>query len=89
MTSIQAPQTPVILCIMDGWGSAQAGAHNAVSAANTPTIDALMASVPHAALSASGPDVGLPDGQPGNSEVGHLTIDQAALLNRIYHVLMV
>ena len=82
MTSIQAPQTPVILCIMDGWGSAQAGAHNAVSAANTPTIDALMASVPHAALSASGPDVGLPEGQPGNSEVGHLTIGSGRLIEQ-------
>ena len=82
MTGIQAPQTPVILCIMDGWGSAQAGTHNAVSAANTPTIDALMASVPHAALSASGPDVGLPEGQPGNSEVGHLTIGSGRLIEQ-------
>ncbi len=66
--------SPVILCIMDGWGLAPAGETNAVSSANTPVFDALMATYPNATLEASGPAVGLPEGQPGNSEVGHMNI---------------
>ena len=69
-----APAGPVILCIMDGWGLAAAGETNAVSLANTPVFDSLLASWPHARLAASGADVGLPDGQVGNSEVGHMNI---------------
>ena len=65
---------PVILCIMDGWGLAPASDHNAVSSAHTPCFDHLMAHYPNACLEASGPAVGLPEGQPGNSEVGHMNI---------------
>ena len=65
---------PVVLCIMDGWGLATAGEANAVSLADTPVFDSLMASWPHARLAASGEDVGLPYGQVGNSEVGHMNI---------------
>ena len=65
---------PVILCIMDGWGLAPASATNAVSAAHTPIFDEMMQSYPNATLQASGPAVGLPEGQPGNSEVGHMNI---------------
>ena len=65
---------PVILCIMDGWGLTEASDTNAVSSAHTPFYDHLMASYPHAVLQASGPAVGLPEGQPGNSEVGHMNI---------------
>ena len=65
---------PVILCIMDGWGLSHGHEHNAVALADTPNVDALFAAWPHARLSASGRDVGLPDGQVGNSEVGHMNI---------------
>lgn len=65
---------PVILCIMDGWGLRDSADANAVAMAATPAYDALLARWPHARLAASGPDVGLPDGQVGNSEVGHMNI---------------
>ena len=65
---------PVILCIMDGWGLAPASDTNAISSAQTPTFDRLMSDYPNARLSASGPAVGLPEGQAGNSEVGHMNI---------------
>ena len=65
---------PYVLLILDGLGLAPAGEGNAVSAARTPNLDALFASCPHTTLSASGPDVGLPEGQIGNSEVGHTNI---------------
>lgn len=65
---------PVMLVILDGWGWREDAADNAVRQANTPTFDALWANCPHAFLRTSGKDVGLPDGQMGNSEVGHLNI---------------
>ena len=64
---------PVMLVILDGWGWRDDAADNAVRQACTPTFDALMAG-PHAFLRTSGLDVGLPPGQMGNSEVGHLNI---------------
>jgi len=67
-------EPPVILCIMDGWGLRAAPEANAVALANTPVIDGLTKRWPQARLAASGPDVGLPDGQVGNSEVGHMNI---------------
>ncbi len=60
--------------VLDGWGSAPAGPGNAVSLASTPVFDGLLAAYPHGTLEASGPAVGLPPGQMGNSEVGHLNI---------------
>ena len=66
--------SPVILCIMDGWGLAPDDKTNAVSSAHTPVFDRLMANYPNARLEASGLAVGLPEGQPGNSEVGHMNI---------------
>ena len=60
--------------ILDGWGEGPRNASNAIYTAGTPAIDALMARYPHSLLNASGSDVGLPDGQMGNSEVGHLNI---------------
>ncbi len=68
------PPRPVMLVILDGWGWREASADNAVRLARTPHFDRLWASFPHALLSASGEDVGLPAGQMGNSEVGHLNI---------------
>ncbi len=65
---------PVMLAILDGWGWREDAADNAVAQANTPAFDRLWASCPHAYLKTSGGDVGLPDGQMGNSEVGHLNI---------------
>lgn len=67
-------QRPVVLMVLDGWGCAPAGPGNAVSLASTPVFDGLLAAYPHGALEASGPAVGLPPGQMGNSEVGHLNI---------------
>ncbi|MFW2544315.1 2,3-bisphosphoglycerate-independent phosphoglycerate mutase [Primorskyibacter sp. 2E107] len=65
---------PVILTILDGWGLSDDTIANAPYLAKTPTIDRLMASCPHATLVTFGPDVGLPSGQMGNSEVGHTNI---------------
>ena len=65
---------PVMLVILDGWGWREEAADNAVRQANTPTFDRLWSTCPHAFLRTSGKDVGLPDGQMGNSEVGHLNI---------------
>ena len=65
---------PVMLVILDGWGWREEGADNAVKQARTPCFGALWATGPHAFLKTSGRDVGLPDGQMGNSEVGHLNI---------------
>ena len=65
---------PVMLVILDGWGCREATADNAVRLARKPRFDQLWASCPHASLRSSGPDVGLPEGQMGNSEVGHLNI---------------
>jgi 2,3-bisphosphoglycerate-independent phosphoglycerate mutase len=65
---------PVMLVILDGWGSSTATADNAVAQAHTPCFDRLWSDNPHASLHTSGLDVGLPAGQMGNSEVGHLNI---------------
>jgi 2,3-bisphosphoglycerate-independent phosphoglycerate mutase len=65
---------PVMLVIMDGWGWREDPADNAVRQAHTPAFDRLWATCPHALLRTSGKDVGLPPGQMGNSEVGHLNI---------------
>ena len=65
---------PVVLVVMDGWGMAPEGPGNAVALADTPNFDRLWARYPHGTLDASGEAVGLPPGQMGNSEVGHLTI---------------
>jgi 2,3-bisphosphoglycerate-independent phosphoglycerate mutase len=64
----------VALIILDGWGCAPPGPGNAVELAETPVFDGLWARFPHTTLEASGEAVGLPHGQMGNSEVGHLTI---------------
>ncbi len=65
---------PVLLCILDGWGESDDREHNAIAQAHTPHWDALRASYPFGVLSASEGDVGLPAGQMGNSEVGHMNI---------------
>ena len=70
----------VALVILDGWGLAPPGPGNAVELAETPVFDALWERFPHAVLQASGRAVGLPPGQMGNSEVGHLTIGSGRVL---------
>jgi len=65
---------PVMLVILDGWGSREDTADNAIRQAKTPVFDRLWQAGPHGFLRTSGKDVGLPDGQMGNSEVGHLNI---------------
>jgi len=72
----------VALVILDGWGCAPPGPGNAVALAHTPVFDRLWASFPHTALAASGEAVGLPPGQMGNSEVGHLTIGAGRRLDQ-------
>jgi 2,3-bisphosphoglycerate-independent phosphoglycerate mutase len=70
----------VALVVLDGWGCAPAGAGNAVELARTPVFDRLWQDYPHGHLEASGEAVGLPPGQMGNSEVGHLTIGSGRIL---------
>jgi len=70
----------VVLVILDGWGCAPPGPGNAISLARTPVFDRLWAEYPHTTLKASGEAVGLPPGQMGNSEVGHLTIGSGRIL---------
>ena len=65
---------PVVLCIMDGFGHNPSDYGNAIKAANTPRLDEFMKNDPMTYIGASGMDVGLPDGQMGNSEVGHTNI---------------
>jgi 2,3-bisphosphoglycerate-independent phosphoglycerate mutase len=65
---------PVVLCILDGWGLSPRTEDNAPVLADTPNFDRLMATCAHATLTTHGPDVGLPTGQMGNSEVGHTNI---------------
>lgn len=65
---------PVLLCILDGWGERDERDDNAIAQAHTPTMDRLRAHYPRGVLSASEQDVGLPSGQMGNSEVGHMNI---------------
>ena len=73
---------PVMLCIMDGWGIAPESPYNAVTQAHTPNFDRLWAHYPHSRLDASEAAVGLPDGQPGNSEVGHMTIGSGRIIKQ-------
>ena len=71
--SNQTPH-PAVLCICDGWGWGEESPGNAIALARTPNFDQLWSRCSHTTLAASGRAVGLPDGQQGNSEVGHLTI---------------
>jgi 2,3-bisphosphoglycerate-independent phosphoglycerate mutase len=77
-----APVPGLALVILDGWGLEADGPGNAISQADTPTFDELWERYPHTTLSASGRDVGLPDGQMGNSEVGHLNLGAGAVVKQ-------
>jgi 2,3-bisphosphoglycerate-independent phosphoglycerate mutase len=71
---VQLATSPVVLLVLDGWGWREATAGNAIAMARTPNWDRLLASAPRTLLDASGLAVGLPQGQMGNSEVGHLNL---------------
>lgn len=71
---------PIILIILDGWGYSENPAANAIAAANTPFWDNAWETYPHILLKGSGSSVGLPHGQMGNSEVGHLTMGSGRLI---------
>ena len=79
---LTVPQSPVVLAILDGWGHRKEVPDNAIKSANTPIMDSLWHAYPHTLISASGSDVGLPDGQMGNSEVGHLTIGSGRIIQQ-------
>ncbi len=76
------PVAPVVLTILDGWGHSKETNNNAIENANTPVMDALWEAYPHTLIEASGADVGLPDNQMGNSEVGHLTIGAGRIIQQ-------
>lgn len=71
---VQAPVSPVVLAILDGWGHRESTEANAIATAETPIFNSLQTVYPHTLINTSGKDVGLPDGQMGNSEVGHLNL---------------
>ncbi|MQX37518.1 2,3-bisphosphoglycerate-independent phosphoglycerate mutase [Roseospira navarrensis] len=74
MTETTHRPRPVVLCILDGWGHRDDPTDNALAMADTPTWDRLLRENPHALIETSGGDVGLPGGQMGNSEVGHMNL---------------
>ena len=78
----ELPVPSVCLVVLDGWGLAEPGPGNAVSLARTPVFDELWATYPHTTLTACGRAVGLPDGQMGNSEVGHLNLGAGAVVRQ-------
>ena len=73
---------PVVLCILDGWADNPERTNNAVAQARTPTMDRLWATQPHAHLTTHGADVGLPEGQMGNSEVGHMNLGAGRVMKQ-------
>ncbi len=82
MSDPNLPLPAVVLVVLDGWGLAPEGPGNAISQASTPVFDALWERYPHTTLNASGPAVGLPEGQMGNSEVGHLNLGAGAVVKQ-------
>src|SRR6201993_3939045 len=79
MVSLSRPD-PLVLCILDGWGERPNADDNAIAAARAPVWHGLLARWPHAHLQASEHYVGLPDGQMGNSEVGHTNLGAGRLV---------
>lgn len=79
---IDIPRRPVILVILDGFGVNPSKINNAIAQAHTPRLDEYFFRYPFTVLSASGPAVGLPDGQMGNSEVGHLTLGSGTIIRQ-------
>src|SRR5579883_503668 len=71
---------PLVLTILDGWGFSPVIEGNAIALARTPVYDSLLANYPHTLIHTSGPYVGLPEGQMGNSEVGHMNMGAGRVL---------
>ena len=82
INNFNVPESPVVLAILDGWGHREEKLDNSIKIANTPIMDSLWHAYPHTLISASGADVGLPNGQMGNSEVGHLTIGSGRIIQQ-------
>jgi len=88
MSSDRAPVThpalprPVVLCVLDGWGHRDDQTENAITPSNTPNFQRLWAENPHTFIETSGVDVGLPYGQMGNSEVGHMNLGAGRIVNQ-------
>ncbi|HEX9708607.1 MAG TPA: 2,3-bisphosphoglycerate-independent phosphoglycerate mutase [Candidatus Thermoplasmatota archaeon] len=82
--ALTAPFPLAVLVVVDGWGIAPPGPTNAVALARPPFIEAAFAEHPHAQLAASGEEVGLPPGQMGNSEIGHLNIGAGKIVWQIF-----
>src|SRR5688572_30125725 len=76
------PPKPIVLCVMDGWGVAPEWGGNAVALAHTPFMNNATRNFPYATLGASGGNVGLPDQERGNSEVGHLNIGSGQIVQQ-------
>src|SRR5580698_10557010 len=82
---------PIVLTVLDGWGYRPETRGNAIALARKPNYDRLLAEFPNTLIHTSGPSVGLPDGQMGNSEVGHLNIGAGRIvqmdITRIDHAI--
>jgi 2,3-bisphosphoglycerate-independent phosphoglycerate mutase len=76
------PVRPVVLCVLDGWGHREVKADNAITPSNTPNFQRLLNASPHSLIYTSGVDVGLPAGQMGNSEVGHMNMGAGRIVNQ-------
>src|ERR1700729_2377875 len=76
------PAPCACLIVLDGWGLAEPSPGNAISLASTPVFDELWSAYPHTTLTAWGRAVGLPEGQMGNSEVGHLNLGAGAVVRQ-------
>src|SRR5579864_2004072 len=72
---------PIVLTVLDGWGYRAESQGNAIALARKPTYDSLLKNFPNTVIHTSGPFVGLPDGQMGNSEVGHLNIGAGRIVH--------
>ena len=72
---------PLILTILDGWGFPRPSEGNAIAAARKPTYDHLLRTYPNTLIHTSGPSVGLPEGQMGNSEVGHMNMGAGRVIH--------
>ena len=79
MCHVSRPR-PILLLILDGWGHRAETAHNAIALANVPNWRRLLAQCPHTLVDTHGEHVGLPDGQMGNSEVGHMNIGSGRIV---------
>jgi 2,3-bisphosphoglycerate-independent phosphoglycerate mutase len=77
---VTGKKKPLVLTILDGWGYCPPSEGNAIAAARKPTYDALLRDYPNTLVNTSGPSVGLPEGQMGNSEVGHLNIGSGRVI---------